>query len=97
MAWNYKHFALVIVDDFFQPNYESGLPVRCFIKNSDGKPFALASLWERWADIEQGKDIISFSIFTKDESSHPPPLKRFHKPGEAKRTPIIISEKDMSG
>jgi putative SOS response-associated peptidase YedK len=95
MAWNYKHFALVIVDGFFQPNYESGTPVRWFIKKSDGKPFALACLWDRWANIEQGKDIISFSILTKDASSHPL-LKRFHRPGDSKRMPIIILEKDMS-
>jgi putative SOS response-associated peptidase YedK len=95
MAWNYKHFALVIVDGFFQPNYESGSPVRWFIKKLDGKPFALACLWDRWADVEKGKDIISFSILTKDASSHPL-LKRFHKPGDPKRMPIIISEKDMS-
>ena len=96
MAWNYKHFALVIVDGFFQPNYESGTPVRWFIKKSDSKPFALACLWDRWADVKEGKDIISFSILTKDASSHSL-LKRFHKPGDPKRMPILISEKDMSG
>lgn len=94
MAWNFKHFALVIVDGFFQPNYETGTPVRWIIKKPDGKPFALACLWDRWFNIEEGNDVISFCIITKDASSHPL-LKRFHKLNDAKRMPVIIPELDM--
>ena len=94
-AWNRRHFALVVIEGFFQPNYESGSAVRWLIKKSDNKPFALACLWDRWTNVELGKDIISFSILTKDASTHLF-LKRFHKPGDAKRMPIIISEMEMS-
>ena len=94
LAWNRKHFALVIIDGFYQPNYESGLPVRWLIKKSDSKPFALACLWEMWTNVDLGKDIISFCILTKDASTHPL-LNRFHKPGDPKRMPIIIPETEM--
>lgn len=93
-AWNRRHFALVAIDGFFQPNYETGSPVRWLITKSDNKPFALACLWDRWTNVDLGKDIISFSILTKDASTHPL-LKRFHKPGNAKRMPIIIPELEM--
>ncbi|MBU3593664.1 SOS response-associated peptidase family protein [Polynucleobacter sp. 71A-WALBACH] len=93
-AWNRRHFALVVIEGFFQPNYESDSPVRWIIKKSDNKPFALACLWDRWTNVDLGKDIISFCILTKDASSHPL-LKRFHKLGDAKRMPIIIPDNEM--
>ena len=91
MAWNHKHFAIVIIDSFMQPNYETGSPVRWKVHKADGSPFALACLWERWSNVDLGKDIISFSILTRDASTHPL-LRRFHKLGDTKRMPIIIPE-----
>jgi putative SOS response-associated peptidase YedK len=89
-AWNHRHYALVIVDGFMQPNYETGSALRWKVHKSDGSPFAIACLWERWADIEKGEDVISFCILTRDASKHPL-LNRFHKPGDAKRMPAIIA------
>ena len=91
VAWNRRHFALALVDSFMQPNYETGSAVRWRVHRKDGNPFALACLWERWADIAIGEDIISFCILTKDASAHPL-LNRFHKPGDAKRMPVIIPD-----
>jgi putative SOS response-associated peptidase YedK len=90
-AWGHRHFALVVIDSFMQPNYETGSAVRWRVHKEDGTPFALACLWERWTDVEMGEDIISFSILTRDASTHPL-LSRFHKPGDAKRMPIIIPD-----
>ena len=90
-AWGHRHFALVVIDSFMQPNYETGSAVRWRVHKEDGTPFALACLWERWTDVEIGEDIISFSILTRDASTHPL-LSRFHKPGDAKRMPIIIPD-----
>jgi putative SOS response-associated peptidase YedK len=91
VAWNRKHFAIVVIDSFMQPNYETGSAVRWKIHKQDNSPFALACLWERWSDVDIGEDIISFSILTRDASAHPL-LHRFHKLGDAKRMPIIIPD-----
>jgi putative SOS response-associated peptidase YedK len=89
-AWNHRHYALVIVDGFMQPNYETGSAVRWLVHKSDGSPFAIACLWERWTNIEKSEDVISFCILTRDASKHPL-LNRFHKSGDAKRMPVIIA------
>lgn len=91
VAWSHRHFAIVVIDSFMQPNYETGSAVRWRVHKKDGDPFALACLWDRWSDVEMGEDIISFSILTRDASTHPL-LSRFHKPGDAKRMPIIIPD-----
>lgn len=90
-AWNHRHFALIAIDSYMQPNYETGSAVRWKVSKADGSPFALACLWERWVNVERGDDIISFCILTRDASTHPL-LRRFHKPGDPKRMPIIISD-----
>lgn len=94
-AWNRRHFALVIADGFMQPNYETGAPIRWKVSKSDGSPLALACLWERWVNVDLGEDTISFCILTTDASSHPL-LKRFHKPCDAKRSPIIIPNTQLN-
>lgn len=94
-AWNHKHFAIVVVDSFMQPNYESGKAVRWKIHKENNSPFALGCLWERWSDVELGKDIISFCVLTRDASTHPL-LRHFHKQGDPKRMPVIISDLDLA-
>lgn len=37
---------LIPVDHFYEPNYETGKAVRWRIHRKDGKPFALAGIWE---------------------------------------------------
>ena len=87
-AWNHRHYALVIVDSFMQPNYETGSAIRWKVLKADGSPFAIACLLERWADVELGEDVISFCILTRDASKHPL-LNRIHKPEDTKRMPVI--------
>lgn len=47
-AWQKSQRCVIPVDAFFEPNYESGRPIRWRISSADSKPFALAGIWEAW-------------------------------------------------
>ena len=78
------------MDDFYEPNYESGKALRWKIELASGEPFGIACLWDRWTDPATGELIVSFSMLTINADEHPV-MCQFHKPGDEKRTPVIIS------
>ncbi len=88
-VWRQRQFGLVLCDDFYEPNYESGRAVRWKIERADHEPFAIACLWDRWKEPESGQLVVSFSMLTVNADEHPV-MNRFHKPGDEKRTPVII-------
>jgi putative SOS response-associated peptidase YedK len=89
-AWRNRQFGLVLCDNFFEPNYESGRAVRWKIERADQQPFGIACLWDRWTDPTSGELIVSFSMLTVNADEHAV-MNQFHKPGDEKRTPVIIS------
>lgn len=89
MAWAERHFCLVPVDSFYEPNYESGKPVRWSIHRKDQEPFALAAIWERWKQPD-GHWMRSFSLITINATDHPL-MNRFHAPEDEKRSVVIVS------
>lgn len=88
-AWSKRHYALTLADTFYEPNYETGKAVRTGIKQSNGEPMAIASIWDTWTEPETGELIVSFSMLTIDASEHPI-MKRFHKPEDEKRTIVPL-------
>ena len=89
-AWRQRQFGLVLVDNFFEPSYESGKAVRWKIELASGDSFGIACLWDRWTDPASGELVVSFSMLTVNADEHPVMCK-FHKPGDEKRTPVIIA------
>ena len=63
-AWKERRFGLVLVNSFYEPNWETGKAVRWRIKRSDRSPIAVASIWERIIDKDTGEIIFSFSMLT---------------------------------
>ena len=53
-------------------------------------PFGIACLWDRWTDPASGELVVSFSMLTMNADEHPV-MRQFHKPGDEKRTPVIIT------
>ena len=49
-AWKERRFGLVLVNSFYEPNWETGKAVRWRIKRADHQPSAIASIWERIID-----------------------------------------------
>jgi len=89
-AWAKEQFALVLVDAFFEPNYETGKAVRWRIEAADREPFAIAALWDRWVN-PKGEPVVSFTMLTINADTHPV-MRQFHKPADEKRTPVVISK-----
>lgn len=83
-AWREQRFGLVIMESFFEPNWETGKAVRWRIKRADREPVAVASIWERYVDKDTGEMLFSFSMLTVN-ATHDPIMKHFHKPTDEKR------------
>ena len=88
-AWKQRQFGLIFVDNFFEPSYESGRPVRWAVELASGDPFGIACLWDRWTNPATGELVVSFSMLTVNADHHPV-MRNFHKPGDEKRTPVVI-------
>jgi putative SOS response-associated peptidase YedK len=91
--WRKCSFALIPMNAFYEPNWESGKAVRWRIGMVDKAPFGVAGLWRSWNETD-GSEALSFSLLTINANAHPL-LKRFHKPappGEAedKRSLVIV-------
>jgi putative SOS response-associated peptidase YedK len=56
------------------------------IAMKDGKPYALAGLWERWKDRKAGTELLTFTVITTDPNEI---VEQLHD-----RMPCIIPEKD---
>ena len=89
-AWQARQYALLVVDRFSEPCYETGRAVRWSIAaDNNGTPLGLACLWERWVEPETQQIVASFAMLTVNADAHPV-LNRFHKPGEEKRSPVLL-------
>mgnify|MGYP000580040918 CR=1 FL=1 len=80
----------MLVDYFYEPSYESGKAVRWKIRLASEDPFGIACVWEKWKEPATGQLVVSFSMLTVNADDHPV-MSQFHKPGDEKRTPVIVS------
>ncbi|MDN2710585.1 SOS response-associated peptidase family protein [Janthinobacterium sp. SUN118] len=91
-AWKRKQFCIIPAANFFEPNYETGKPVRWRIERADGGPVSIAGIWEyRPAD-----QLLSFSMLTINADGHPL-MQRFHKPDDEKRMVMILDPDQYQG
>jgi putative SOS response-associated peptidase YedK len=88
--WKLRQWGLVLVDNFYEPSYATGKAVRWKIELASGEPFGIACLWDRWAHPSTGEWVVSFSMLTVNADAHPV-MRQFHKPGDEKRTPVVIA------
>lgn len=86
-AWKKLQLCLIPCSSFYEPNYESGKPVRWRIGVTDRPAFAIAGLWRAWEDSEGVS--LSFTMLTVNANDHPL-MKRFHRPGDEKRSVVIL-------
>ena len=93
-AWTSGQLCLVPMAHYFEPNYESGRHVRWAIGMADEAPFAVAGLWRAWAGPD-GRKVCSFTQLTVNADEHPL-LRRFHRPGDEKRSLVIVAPDDYA-
>ena len=87
-AWKKRQFCIVPMAAFYEPNYETGKPIRWRIERKDQKPFGVAAIYDHWKN-PNGEWIPSFSLITVNADPHPV-MGRFHAPGDEKRSIIVI-------
>ena len=95
VAWKERRFGLIVMESFYEPNWEKGKAVRWRIKRSDDQPTAVASIWERITDKETGEIIFSFSMLTINADGHEV-MKHFHKPADEKRSIVVLNDDDFT-
>ena len=95
-AWKRNQFCIVPAENFFEPNYESGKPVRWRIQHAEQRPLSIAGIWEWKANGPDGVPVLSFSMLTINADEHPL-MARFHKPGEEKRMPVMLEPQQYQG
>ena len=96
--WHARQWALAPMRSFFEPCWEEathngGRAVRWQISLARQVPFAVAGLWERWVQPQDGSVQDSFTLLTVNADGHAL-MGRMHKPGDEKRMPVIIAEPD---
>ena len=87
--WRERQYALVPMLSFFEPCGESGRALRWRIAPASGEPFAVAGLYERFTDPGTGESLHSFTLLTVNADHHPL-MRRMHRPGDEKRTLVIV-------
>ena len=95
-AWQRNQFCIVPAENFFEPNYESGKPVRWRIAHADQRPLSIAGIWEWRAHGPDGLPVLSFSMLTINADGHPL-MSRFHKPDEEKRMLVLLEPPQYQG
>ena len=95
-AWKRKQFCIVPAENFFEPNYEAGTPVRWRIEHADRRPLSIAGIWEWKADGPGDLPLLSFSMLTINADGHPL-MSRFHKPGDEKRMLVLLEPQQYQG
>ena len=88
--WRQRRYGIVLLDNFFEPHYGSGQAQRWQIALRSQEPFGIASLWDTWTDPASGELVTSFSMLTVNADAHPV-MNQFHKPGDEKRTPLVLA------
>jgi putative SOS response-associated peptidase YedK len=76
---------LILTDGFYEWEALGRRKQPWFIRMRNGRLFALAGLWDRWADAE-GRDLESCTIITTSSNDL---IRRFHH-----RMPVILSPSD---
>jgi putative SOS response-associated peptidase YedK len=89
-AWRNRQLAIIPVQAFFEPSYETGKAVRWRVERDDRKPFGLAGLWES-RTTKNGDPAWSFTMLTINADEHPVMLQ-FHKPGDEKRSVVVLDD-----
>jgi putative SOS response-associated peptidase YedK len=94
--WQARQWALVPMRSFFEPCWEDaahngGRAVRWQIAQADHQSFAVAGLWERWTQPQDGVVLDSFTLLTVNADGHAL-MGHMHRPGDEKRMPVIIAD-----
>lgn len=87
-SWKKGWRCIIPAESIYEPNYETGKPVRWQIQLFGAVPMGIAGIYRQWTS-PTGEKVMTFSMLTVNADDHPT-FKRFHKPGEEKRMVAIL-------
>ena len=87
-AWRARRRCIVPADGFYEWARAPGRRQPFFIRRADGRPLALAGLWEGWKDPATGQWLRTFTILTTSADAK---LRPLHE-----RMPVILPETDIA-
>jgi putative SOS response-associated peptidase YedK len=88
-AWLKGQRCILPMQAFLEDDWRSGKAVPTRIARVDGKPMAVAGLWEYWS--KEGETITSYTLLTVNANSHAL-MNRYGHHGHEKRMPAILNE-----
>lgn len=90
-SWTKARFCLVPVTKYFEPHYATAKSKseNWSIQRNDSEAFCVAAIWAWWPGFGANEGGVTFSLITMNCDEHPI-LKRFHKPGDEKRSLVHI-------
>lgn len=95
-AYKKRQFCIIPAHAIFEPSYESGHAVRWKITHANHEPLGIAGIWDwRPHGGPDDRPLVSFSMLTINADEHPL-MRRFHKPGEEKRTVVILTPRQYA-
>ncbi|KAA3621596.1 MAG: SOS response-associated peptidase [Flavobacterium sp.] len=82
---------IIYVDGFYEHHHYNGKTYPFFIYHKNGKPLALAGLWNEWLDEETGEVLNTFTIVTTEGNKM---MAKIHNNPKLKgpRMPLILPE-----
>lgn len=92
-AWRQRQFCVVPTEAIYEPCHESGRAVRWRIERADGGLLWVAGIWDQRVR-DEGPARWSFSMLTVNADGHPV-MGRFHRPGEEKRSVVMLDEAQL--
>jgi putative SOS response-associated peptidase YedK len=98
--WARDQRCIIPVQEFFEPNWETGRNRWWAFRRADRAPFGLAGLWSAWLDPATGEQVQSYTMLTINADAHPL-MSRMHKPDsrlrpdqQDKRSVVVLERAD---
>lgn len=94
-AWAAGQRCIIPAEAIYEPNYESGKPVRWCISLASGAPMGIAGIYTTHTNAE-GEVEFAMSMLTVNADDHEF-MKRFHAPEHEKRMVVILRPDEFDG
>jgi putative SOS response-associated peptidase YedK len=91
-SWRKGWRCIIPADAIYEPNWETGRPVRWRIQLQGAVPMGIAGIY-RLAKLEDGTEAWTFAMLTVNADGHPV-MQRFHKPQDEKRMVVVLQPGD---
>jgi putative SOS response-associated peptidase YedK len=93
-AWRAGQRCIIPAKGFYEPNYETGKPVRWAFNLPGSIPMGIAGIYKPWA-MPDGREVFAMAMLTVNADDHPL-MNWFHAPGDEKRMVVILDPSDYS-